>query len=69
MSVLVDPETERNLGAALLGIEGEEIVRSQPDVMAADASCKVVRRAVHLRPTVSEVLTTLLGPAPLEGQP
>jgi pyruvate/2-oxoglutarate dehydrogenase complex dihydrolipoamide dehydrogenase (E3) component len=69
MKVLVDAQTERILGASLLCIEGDEIVHSLLDVMAADASYRVVQRAVHIHPTVSELIPTLLGqlvPLPLE---
>ena len=59
--VLVDAQTERILGASLLCIEGDEIVHSLLDVMAADASYRVVQRAVHIHPTVSELIPTLLG--------
>src|SRR5258706_15119427 len=61
MKVLVDAETERILGAALLCIEGAEIVHSLLDVMAAGAPYTVVRRAMHIHPTVSELIPTLLG--------
>jgi pyruvate/2-oxoglutarate dehydrogenase complex dihydrolipoamide dehydrogenase (E3) component len=61
MKVVVDADTERILGAALLCIEGDEIVHSLLDVMAAGASYKVVQRAMHIHPTVSELLPTLLG--------
>jgi pyruvate/2-oxoglutarate dehydrogenase complex dihydrolipoamide dehydrogenase (E3) component len=61
MKVLVDAQTERILGAALLCIEGDEIVHSLLDVMAADASYQVIRRAVHIHPTVSELVPSLLG--------
>jgi pyruvate/2-oxoglutarate dehydrogenase complex dihydrolipoamide dehydrogenase (E3) component len=60
MKVVVDGDTERILGAALLCIEGDEIVHSLLDVMAAGASYKVVQRAVHIHPTVSELIPTLL---------
>ena len=60
MKVLVDAQSERILGAALLCIEGDEIVHSLLDVMYADASYKVVQRAVHIHPTVSELIPTLL---------
>ena len=50
MKVLVDAETERILGAALLCIEGDEIVHSLLDVMAAGASYKVIQRAMHIHP-------------------
>jgi pyruvate/2-oxoglutarate dehydrogenase complex dihydrolipoamide dehydrogenase (E3) component len=61
MKVIVDAESERILGASLLGIEGDEVVHSLLDVMAADTSYKVIERAVHIRPTVSELIPTLLG--------
>jgi pyruvate/2-oxoglutarate dehydrogenase complex dihydrolipoamide dehydrogenase (E3) component len=60
MKVLVDAESERILGASLLCIEGDEIVHSILDVMAAGASYKVIRDAVHIHPTVSELIPTLL---------
>ncbi len=59
MKVLVDAESERILGASLLCIEGDEIVHSLLDVMAADAY-KVIRDAMHIHPTVSESISTLL---------
>ena len=61
MKVLVDAQTERILGAALLGIEGDEVVHTLLDVMAAGASYKVIQRAMHIHPTVSELIPTLLG--------
>jgi pyruvate/2-oxoglutarate dehydrogenase complex dihydrolipoamide dehydrogenase (E3) component len=68
MKVLVDAESEHILGAALLCIEGDEIVHSILDVMAAGASYKVIERAMHIHPTVSELIPTLLeGLAPLGG--
>jgi pyruvate/2-oxoglutarate dehydrogenase complex dihydrolipoamide dehydrogenase (E3) component len=70
MKVLVDAESERILGATLLCIEGDEIVHSILDVMAADASYKVIERAVHIHPTVSELIPTLLEQLkPLHPQP
>ena len=59
MKVLVDAESERILGASLLCIEGDEVVHSLLDIMAADASYKVIERAVHIHPTVSELIPTL----------
>ncbi len=69
MKVLVDAQTERILGASLLCIEGDEIVHSLLDVMAAGASYRVIQRAVHIHPTVSELIPTLLGQlVPLKAQ-
>jgi pyruvate/2-oxoglutarate dehydrogenase complex dihydrolipoamide dehydrogenase (E3) component len=61
MKVLIDARTDRILGAALLCIEGDEIAHSLLDVMYAGASYRVVQRAVHIHPTVSELIPTLLG--------
>ncbi|QQP92951.1 FAD-containing oxidoreductase (plasmid) [Skermanella sp. TT6] len=61
MKVLVDRETRLILGAALLCIEGDEIVHSLLDVMAAKAPYTVIQRCVHIHPTVSELIPTLLG--------
>jgi len=60
MKVLVDAETERILGASLLCIEGDEIVHMLLAAMAGDLSYKVIERAVHIHPTVSELIPTLL---------
>ena len=61
MQVLVDDDTKRILGAALLGIEGDEAIHCILDVMAAGAPYTAIQRAVHIHPTVSELLPTLLG--------
>jgi pyruvate/2-oxoglutarate dehydrogenase complex dihydrolipoamide dehydrogenase (E3) component len=61
MKVLVDRETKLILGAALLCVEGDEIVHSLLDVMAARAPYTVVQRCVHIHPTVSELIPTMLG--------
>jgi len=61
MKILVDAATQRILGAAILGIEGDEAIHSILDVMYADAPYTVIRRAVHIHPTVSELIPTLLG--------
>ena len=61
MKVLIDAQTEPILGASLLRIEGDEIVHSPLDVMAAGVSYRVVQRAMHIHPTVSELIPTLPG--------
>ena len=61
MKVLVDAKTEKFLGAALLCIEGDEIVHSLIDAMAAGATYRTIQRTVHIHPTVSELIPTLLG--------
>ena len=61
MKVLVDAESEQILGASILGIGGDEIVHSILDIMYAKASYKTIQRAVHIHPTVSELIPTMLG--------
>lgn len=61
MSMLVDAETKKILGATLLGIEADEVVHSILDVMYAGAPYTVIQRAMHIHPTVSELIPTLLG--------
>ena len=60
MKVLIDANTKRILGAAIFGIGGDEIVHSILDLMYADAPYTVMQRAVHIHPTVTELLPTLL---------
>ena len=60
MKVLVDAESERVLGAAILGMNGDEVVHSLLDVMAADRPYTAISRTMHIHPTVSELLPTLL---------
>jgi pyruvate/2-oxoglutarate dehydrogenase complex dihydrolipoamide dehydrogenase (E3) component len=61
MKILIDAETERILGAAILGIGGDEVVHSLLDVMYADAPYTVIQRATHIHPTVTELIPTMLG--------
>jgi pyruvate/2-oxoglutarate dehydrogenase complex dihydrolipoamide dehydrogenase (E3) component len=60
MKVLADADSKRFLGAAVLGINGDEVVHAIADLMYADAPYTVMRDAVHIHPTVSELLPTLL---------
>jgi pyruvate/2-oxoglutarate dehydrogenase complex dihydrolipoamide dehydrogenase (E3) component len=60
MKVLVDAGTEQILGASILGMNGDEVVHSLLDLMAAKRPYTVVSRGVHIHPTVSELLPTLL---------
>jgi pyruvate/2-oxoglutarate dehydrogenase complex dihydrolipoamide dehydrogenase (E3) component len=61
MKVLVDAESRELLGAAILGLNGDEIVHSLLDVMYAKKPYTTVQRAVHIHPTVTELIPTLLG--------
>ncbi len=67
MKVLVDADTQRILGATLFCIEGDEAIHALLDTMAADQPYTVIQRCVHIHPTVSELIPTLLGSlAPLD---
>jgi pyruvate/2-oxoglutarate dehydrogenase complex dihydrolipoamide dehydrogenase (E3) component len=61
MKVLVDAESKLILGAAILGTGGDEVVQSILDVMYAKQPYTVIQRAVHIHPTVSELVPTMLG--------
>jgi pyruvate/2-oxoglutarate dehydrogenase complex dihydrolipoamide dehydrogenase (E3) component len=61
MKVLVDQETQQIRGAAILGIGGDEVIHCVLDLMYAKAPYTVMQRAVHIHPTVSEFIPTMLG--------
>ena len=68
MKILVDAQSKRILGAAILGIGGDEVIHSVLDVMYADAPYTVIQRAVHIHPTVTELIPTMLSDLkPLDG--
>jgi pyruvate/2-oxoglutarate dehydrogenase complex dihydrolipoamide dehydrogenase (E3) component len=61
MKILVDRESKRILGASFLGLAGDEVIHSVLDVMYAKAPYTVIQRAMHIHPTVSEFIPTMLG--------
>jgi pyruvate/2-oxoglutarate dehydrogenase complex dihydrolipoamide dehydrogenase (E3) component len=61
MKVLVDADSEALLGASLLGLNADEVVHSLLDVMYAKKPYTTIQRAVHIHPTVTELIPTLLG--------
>ncbi len=61
MKILIDAETKLILGAAILGVGGDEVVHSILDVMYARKPYTLIQRAVHIHPTVSELIPTMLG--------
>jgi pyruvate/2-oxoglutarate dehydrogenase complex dihydrolipoamide dehydrogenase (E3) component len=61
MEIIVDAETKQILGAAILGTGGDEAIHSVLDLMYAKAPYTVMQRAMHIHPTVSELLPTILG--------
>jgi len=60
MKVVVDAETRLILGAAILGLNGDEVIHSLLDVMYAGAPYTTISRAMHIHPTVSELVPTML---------
>jgi pyruvate/2-oxoglutarate dehydrogenase complex dihydrolipoamide dehydrogenase (E3) component len=61
MKVFADAETRKILGVALLGIEGDEVMQSLLEAMAAGVDVDTIIRTMHVHPTVSELVPTLLG--------
>ncbi len=60
MKVLVDAESKKILGASILGTGGDEAIHCLLDVMYAGAPYTTITHAVHIHPTVSELIPTLL---------
>jgi pyruvate/2-oxoglutarate dehydrogenase complex dihydrolipoamide dehydrogenase (E3) component len=61
MKVVADAETQKILGAAILGIGGDEAIHGILDIMNADVGYPALKWAVPIHPTVSELIPTLLG--------
>jgi pyruvate/2-oxoglutarate dehydrogenase complex dihydrolipoamide dehydrogenase (E3) component len=61
MKILVDADSKEILGAAILGTGGDEAIHSILDVMYAKKPYTVIQRAMHIHPTVSELIPTMLG--------
>jgi pyruvate/2-oxoglutarate dehydrogenase complex dihydrolipoamide dehydrogenase (E3) component len=61
MKILVDAGDKRILVASILAVGGDEIIHSLLDMMYANAPYTVMQRAMHIHPTVSELLPTILG--------
>jgi pyruvate/2-oxoglutarate dehydrogenase complex dihydrolipoamide dehydrogenase (E3) component len=67
MKILIDKQTKLILGASLLGTSGDEVIHCILDVMYAKAPYTVLEKAMHIHPTVSEFIPTMLGDlAPLK---
>jgi pyruvate/2-oxoglutarate dehydrogenase complex dihydrolipoamide dehydrogenase (E3) component len=60
MKVLVDADTHEILGAAILGVGGDEVVQDILDVMTAKLPYTAISRTMHIHPTVSELVPTML---------
>jgi pyruvate/2-oxoglutarate dehydrogenase complex dihydrolipoamide dehydrogenase (E3) component len=59
MKLVVDADSRKVLGAAVLGPSGDEVIHCILDLMYAGASSTVLRRAMHIHPTVAEMLPSL----------
>ncbi len=60
MKVLADADSEEVLGAVILGLNGNEVIHCIVDVMYAKKPYTVISRAVHIHPTVAELIPTVL---------
>jgi len=60
IKITVDAETKQILGAAILGVGGDEVIHVLLDVMYAKAPYTVIQRAMHIHPTVSEYLPVVM---------
>jgi pyruvate/2-oxoglutarate dehydrogenase complex dihydrolipoamide dehydrogenase (E3) component len=60
MKILVDRNNKQILGASFLGLEGDEVIHCVLDIMYAKAPYTVIQRAMHIHPTVSEFIPTMM---------
>ncbi|UII23345.1 FAD-containing oxidoreductase [Fulvivirga ligni] len=60
MKILIDKESDLILGAVILGTGADEIIHSILDVMYAEKPYALIRDAVHIHPTISELIPTML---------
>jgi len=61
MKIVVDVDTQAILGAAILGVGGDEAVHGVIDTMSARAPYTTLQRTMHIHPTVAELIPTILG--------
>jgi pyruvate/2-oxoglutarate dehydrogenase complex dihydrolipoamide dehydrogenase (E3) component len=61
MKVVVDARSNLILGASILAVGADEAIHSIIDVMAAKLPYTTLRNTVHIHPTVSELIPTVLG--------
>jgi pyruvate/2-oxoglutarate dehydrogenase complex dihydrolipoamide dehydrogenase (E3) component len=54
MKIIIDAETDRILGASILGVEGGETVQILGAMILADAPYTVLKGAVYIHPTLAE---------------
>ncbi len=61
MKILVDRDSKQILGASFLGLTGDEVIHCVLDIMYAKSAYTVMQRAIHIHPTVSEFVPTMMG--------
>jgi len=61
MKIVVDADSEAILGAAILGVGGDEAIHGILDMMYAGRPYTRLQRSVPIHPTVSELIPTMLG--------
>ncbi len=61
MKILVDAESKKILGASILGTSGDEAIHCILDIMYSGSPYTTLQRAMHIHPTVSELIPTVLG--------
>ncbi len=61
MKILVDRDSKQILGASFLGLSGDEVIHCIIDLMYAKAPYTIMQRAMHIHPTVSEFIPTMMG--------
>jgi pyruvate/2-oxoglutarate dehydrogenase complex dihydrolipoamide dehydrogenase (E3) component len=60
LKIFIEDNTNKILGATFLGVGADEYIHTIIDMMYAGASFEVVRDAVHIHPTISELIPTML---------
>jgi pyruvate/2-oxoglutarate dehydrogenase complex dihydrolipoamide dehydrogenase (E3) component len=61
MKAVVDARTDRILGAAVLGVGGDEAVHGLLYAMQGGVTADAIRRTTPIHPTVAELFPTLMG--------
>jgi len=60
MKILVDRDSRQILGGSFLGLAGDEVIHGILDLMYAKAPYTIMQRAMHIHPTVSEFIPTMM---------
>ena len=60
LKIIVDRDNKQILGASFLGVEADEVIHCVLDTMYAKAPYTVIQRAMHIHPTVSEFIPTMM---------